>query len=89
MTYRLPLNDGRHHLHGGPGGMGRALWSMEPDTAADAVQLSYFSPNGDEGYPGALEVTLVYRLQDYRLTFELTARPEGDPSLIPDAHGIA
>lgn len=71
--YELARNNGRHHLHGGPDGFGRTLWTMETDDAANAVHLRYLSPHGDEGYPGNLDVAVTYRLQDYRLTVEMSA----------------
>ncbi|MDH3451569.1 MAG: galactose mutarotase [Gammaproteobacteria bacterium] len=74
--YQLACNNGRHHLHGGPGGFGRLLWSLATDRAANAVQLRCTSPDGDEGYPGALEASVSYRLQDYRLAVEMTAVPD-------------
>lgn len=62
----LPANDGRNHLHGGPTGFGRKLWS---GTAVDAaggasVHLHLESPDGDDGYPGRLAVDLAYSLGD-------------------------
>lgn len=65
--YRLAANDGRNHLHGGPGGFHKAVWEAEiaktPD-GGEALRLTHVSPDGDEGYPGELRVTVVYRLTD-------------------------
>lgn len=68
-THQLATNNvpaGRPcHLHGGPGGFHRALWSATP-IAADgqpALRLNHLSPDGDEGYPGNLSVTVVYTLR--------------------------
>lgn len=85
VDYRLACNNGRHHLHGGPGGFGRILWSLEPDSAANAVELRYTSPDGDEGYPGELQVRVIYRLQDYRLSMEMSALPQR-PTPVSLAH---
>lgn len=61
-TYRLPANIGRHHLHGGPGGLAKRVWEPEviSSEAGPALKLSYFSPAGEEGYPGNLQVTVIY-----------------------------
>ncbi|MET0397298.1 MAG: aldose epimerase family protein [Longimicrobiaceae bacterium] len=62
--YALPVNDGPNHLHGGPGGFHRALWRVEPlDTAEGiGVALAHDSPDGDQGYPGAVRARVAYLL---------------------------
>ncbi len=69
----LPLNDGRHHLHGGPGGLSRRLWRMEADDAASAVRLNLTSPDGDQGYPGALALSVEIALGKDGLTYAMIA----------------
>jgi len=73
-TYQLPINNGPNHLHGGPEGLGKRIWEMEAD--GDAVALSYHSPDGEMGYPGAVDFRVVFRLNGARLTCEMTARPD-------------
>jgi aldose 1-epimerase len=75
-TCRLTANAGRHHLHGGTVGLGRRVWSMETDGAAEAVHLAYASPDGEEGYPGAVEFTVTYRLEGSRLVCEMRGVPD-------------
>ena len=62
--YRLARNNGPNHLHGGLEGFSKKVWSPRivsgPD--GDAVELTYVSPDGEEGYPGTLTVTVVYSL---------------------------
>jgi aldose 1-epimerase len=70
---RLPANDGPNHLHGGPGGISRQHWQMEEDGAANAVRLSYRSPNGEGGYPGAVTFEVVVSLTESRLTYDMRA----------------
>lgn len=61
--YTLAQNNGNNHIHGGLGGFSRKLWDATPvDGAEPALRLHYLSPNGEEGYPGALDVTVTYTL---------------------------
>jgi aldose 1-epimerase len=66
QRYQLAQNDGRHHLHGGIRGFSHAVWRAEPIStgAAPAVKFTHRSPDGDQGYPGTLDVTVVYTLTD-------------------------
>jgi aldose 1-epimerase len=67
VTHRLPANQPPHHLHGGEAGLHRVPWTGTMITGSDgppAVQLRHCSPDGDEGYPGRLEVTLRLSLSD-------------------------
>ena len=75
-SYRLSLNDGPHHLHGGVKGLSHVVWEAEPLQTAEgpAVKLTYRSPDGDQGYPGNLDVTVVYTLAHGReLMIDYTA----------------
>lgn len=66
-TYQLTVNNGRHILHGGRKNFSRVVWSARPlpvtDTAA-AVELTYRSADGEEGFPGNVTVTVTYTLTD-------------------------
>ena len=63
-TYALPVNDGANHLHGGPVGFHKVLWRAEPlrENGTVGLRLDYRSPDGEQGYPGNLDVTVTYRL---------------------------
>jgi aldose 1-epimerase len=65
-TYKLAVNNGVNHLHGGKVGFNDRLWQAEPTTAdgAPALKLTYVSENGEEGYPGELTSVVVYSLND-------------------------
>ena len=69
--YTLAANDGTNHLHGGKVGFSHRVWSVEA-CARDSVTLCLHSGDGDEGYPGNLEVKVTYTLRgglleiDYR-----------------------
>jgi aldose 1-epimerase len=64
--YTLPTNNGPNHLHGGPRGLHKVLWTAEElqAPAGTGVALAYTSPDGEEGYPGTLDVRVTYTLTD-------------------------
>ncbi len=63
-----------HALHGGAAGLGGRVWDMEAGT--DSVRLTYRSPDGEEGFPGAVDFSVVIRLDDAALTYEMEGRPD-------------
>jgi aldose 1-epimerase len=75
-SYALTANAGPHHLHGGTIGLGRRIWSLDTDGAAEAVHLAYRSPDGEEGYPGTVDFTVSYRLEGPRLVCEMRGVPD-------------
>jgi aldose 1-epimerase len=75
-TYRLTPNEGSNHLHGGFRGFDKVLWCGEADAARSSVRFHHRSPDGSEGYPGAVDAWVDYRLTEGRLTIELTARTD-------------
>lgn len=64
--YTLAANDGVNSLHGGAVGFNKRVWKAEAIEAEGeaGVSLHYLSPDGEEGYPGNLDVTVVYTLTD-------------------------
>ncbi len=76
-VFRLEANDGPNHLHGGPGGFSRRLWKATPVERADgapSLRLSRRSPDGEEGYPGNLDVSVTYTVaNDNRFVIETEA----------------
>lgn len=61
--YTLATNDGENHLHGGVVGFDKRLWDAKVN-AKDSVTFTLLSADGDEGYPGALTVSVTYQLTD-------------------------
>ena len=74
-TYRLAVNEPPHHLHGGDRGFDQAVWAGAPaEDGSPGVSFRHTSPDGDEGYPGTVEVIVEYRLTDRNeLVVEYTA----------------
>lgn len=64
-TWQLSVNNENNHLHGGTEGFSRKLWHIHGFIESEnecGVVFSYFSPDGEEGYPGNLSVTVKYVL---------------------------
>jgi aldose 1-epimerase len=71
-AYKLAANDGANHIHGGVRGFDKRVWKAEP-LGLGAVRFSLSSSDGDEAYPGRLEVSVIYTLTDrneLRLDYE-------------------
>jgi aldose 1-epimerase len=61
-TYSLATNDGDNSLHGGLVGFDKKVWDAE--IVDDVLKMSLVSPDGDEGYPGTLNVEVRFSLSD-------------------------
>ena len=88
QSYPLTRNDGPHQLHGGTQGFSYVVWQAEPVAAgpAPAVKFTYRSPDGDQGYPGGLDVAVVYTLtDDNALRIDATAASDR-PTLVNLTH---
>jgi aldose 1-epimerase len=84
-TYQLPLNNGRHSLHGGAKGFGKRPWAVVSHTT-NAVTLALRSEAGDAGYPGAVTVLCTYTLAEpATLRVELRATTHA-PTVVNMAH---
>ena len=75
--YSLATNNGPNHLHGGDQGFDKHLWEGEGGTGEDSVFVKFTrtSPDGEEGYPGDLNVTVTYTLNnadELRVEYEAT-----------------
>jgi len=87
-TYTLAVNNGENALHGGIRGFNKVLWQAEPvesETSA-GVKFTYLSKDGEEGYPGNLNVTATYSLtDDNALKVEFSATTD-KPTVVNLAH---
>ncbi|MDD6175017.1 MAG: galactose mutarotase [Firmicutes bacterium] len=76
QTYHLAQNDGRNHLHGGSTGYSARVWDAGI-TGDNSVTLRLFSPDGEENYPGTLQIAVSYTLTDENeLRIHYTARTD-------------
>lgn len=72
--FELQANEGGHQLHGGAGGFHRQLWRVISHRD-DHLELALISPDGDQGFPGELQVSAAYRVEPpltVRVTLEAT-----------------
>ncbi len=80
QSYQVTLNARTNHIHGGKRGFAKVNWKSKarPTTnSAASVTFSYFSADGEEGYPGNLTTTVTYTLNDQNeLTLEYTAQTD-------------
>jgi len=65
-AFSLPINNDPNSLHGGDVGFDKVVWAAEEVESDEglAVQFTYLSPDGDQGYPGNLETAVTYTLTD-------------------------
>ena len=63
-TYSLAKNNNGNSLHGGLKGFDKVVWNGKVDESDSSLVFSYLSKDGEEGYPGNLNVTVTYKLTD-------------------------
>lgn len=61
VAYNVPKNNNGQSLHGGLKGLDMVVWDVDKVTG-NSIELSYTSPDGEEGYPGALKIKMTYLL---------------------------
>jgi aldose 1-epimerase len=77
QTWMLPINDPPNTLHGGPSSFDSKVWTVKPVDSRDGVsaELSYVSPDGENGFPGTLTTRVTYTLTDddvFRIDYRAT-----------------
>lgn len=80
-VYELVKNDGRNHLHGGNIGLHNVVWKAEisSQNGIEKLVLTHTSPDGEENYPGKLDVTVEYSLtEENELKIDYTAVSDKD-----------
>lgn len=74
VKYQLPLNNNGQTLHGGPNGFDMKVWNVD-EVSGNSITLSYISPDGEEGFPGTVKVTMMYTLtpeNEFKITYKAT-----------------
>jgi aldose 1-epimerase len=75
--YELPANNGQNTLHGGPNGLDKQVWKTDAEVTGDGAMatLHHVSPDGYNGFPGNLDITVTYTVMSanaLRITYEAT-----------------
>lgn len=74
--YILATNNGPNHLHGGVKGFSDVVWEITESKPDTAIELTYVSKDGEEGYPGTLTISVRYELTEsngLKISFRATA----------------
>lgn len=83
VTHQLSTNDGPNHLHGGHVGFDKVVWEVIETNSGEnpSLALQYVSPDGEEGYPGNLTVTVTYTLVGNDLRIDYLAETDA-PTIV-------
>lgn len=88
--YQLTVNENGNQLHGGAGGFSTKVWNGKQFIDAEgrpAVEMTYTSPDGEEGYPGNLTISVTYTLTpDNELVLDYEATTDAPTVLNPTSH---
>jgi len=87
--YQVTVNSNGNHLHGGTFGFNKVIWNAEPVESKDgpALNLTYISPDAEEGYPGTVTLTVIYTLtNDNELKIEYEGKTDKPTILNPTHH---
>ena len=76
VEYQLPCNNGANHLHGGFKGFDKHVWDVRESERT--LHLTYFSKDGEEGYPGNVRTEVDYTLLDNELRVDYRATTDRD-----------
>lgn len=81
IEYKVAKNEGENHLHGGIVGFDKVVWEekVQVEEASDSIEFSYLSIDGEEGYPGNLNVRVIFTVtEDNELKIEYFAISDKD-----------
>ncbi|MGK0465591.1 aldose epimerase family protein [Clostridium sp.] len=77
--YKVAKNEGENHLHGGVVGFDKVVWEEKLQSEESSIEFSYLSKDGEEGYPGNLNVSVRYTVtEDNELKIEYHAISDKD-----------
>jgi aldose 1-epimerase len=89
IEHQVTVNDGENHLHGGRKGFFKSIWNVEPikSETDPALKLTYLSPDGEEGYPGNVNIEVIYTItEENALKIEYTGTTDKITILNPTHH---
>jgi aldose 1-epimerase len=89
-TYALAVNNGEHHLHGGPTGYHQRFWEISPVDVpgGEGIKATLRSPDGEEAYPGNVSLDVTVSLgDDNALRFDYVGTTDRPTILNPTHHG--
>ena len=84
VEYRLPANEGENQLHGGPNSYDKRVWEAKAEE--DSVLFSIFSPDGDNGFPGNLRMTIRYSLRGSAVRIDFGGETDKATVYAPTVH---
>lgn len=80
VTYHLEKNDGNHNLHSGSNGFSYRMWE-EKNLCDNSITFGMHSPDGDQGFPNAVDIELTYILIDNKLCIVHSAKAKSNSFL--------
>lgn len=83
-TFHLTANEGKNQLHGGKEGFNHKFFNAEE--IENGVKMTYLSPDGEEGYPGNLRLTVTFTLVGRTFNIEYDAVSDKDTLFAPTHH---
>jgi len=84
VKYDLPVNNGTNCHHGGLKGFSRVFWNLEEKD--NQIICHRISPDGEEGYPGNMDVTVIYTLDEKGIQVDFEAVTDKDCPFAPTSH---
>lgn len=88
--YQLTLNENQNQIHGGSGGFSSKIWTakqLKNIQGEEMLEITYFSRDGEEGYPGNLQIKVTYTLtKDNKLCLNYQATADSTTILNPTSH---
>lgn len=83
-AYQIPVNDGPNSLHGGSRGFDKRVWRIDhdPELHPETIVLRYTSADGEEGYPGNIEISVTYTIRHDINAFSIDYRAMADAATV-------
>lgn len=85
VEYSLSPNENKNQLHGGPMSWDKRVWEAEV-LSENSLRMSIFSPDGDNGFPGAMTASFTYTVTENALRIDFGGVSEADTVYAPTSH---